>query len=54
MPRNPEHAAMRKLLQEMQAHPAGWAFLQPVGPEVEGYYDTITNPMGASHLSSSL
>lgn len=47
--RSPEHAAMEKLLSELQGHTLAFAFQKPVNPdEVPDYYDVIKEPMGAS------
>ena len=47
--RSPKHAAMRRILSELQNHPLAWAFQQPVNPdEVADYHTVIKNPMGTS------
>lgn len=40
--RGPHHAIMRRLLTDLQNHPASWAFARPVnGDEVPDYYESI-------------
>ena len=39
---------MERLLKDLQNHPQGWPFLNPVSPEdVSDYYEVIKYPMGA-------
>lgn len=53
--RGPSHAIMRRLLTDIQNHPASWAFARPVnGEEVTDYYDVVTSPMDLETMEAKL
>lgn len=53
--RGPQHAIMRRLLTDMQNHPASWAFARPVNAdEVTDYYTTIKQPMDLETMENKL
>ncbi|KDQ21863.1 hypothetical protein BOTBODRAFT_215473 [Botryobasidium botryosum FD-172 SS1] len=53
--RGPQHNVMQRLLAELQAHPSGWAFHEPVSREdVPDYFDVIRKPMDFSTMERKL
>lgn len=53
--RGPQHAIMRRLLTDLQNHPASWAFSRPVnGEEVTDYYEVIKEPMDLETMENKL
>lgn len=53
--RNKLYETLRPILNDLQAHPAAWPFLEPVDPhEVPAYYEAIATPMDLATMDTKL